>query len=414
MKSWIHIVSNHTAHASAALLFTVMIVMPQSYFLVKFTALCFFFIAHGAIFLLHPSICFKRSDFFFYLATWVLGSFWSFVGSINGNVIPGILSGMKLYLAWGVIFLVLITLRRKVGALIGLDSIFVVSTLLICFVNIFSVIDAFFNLEILSKALIEELDLRVGLHDQYIRLNSNNIASLFFLVPYLMAQFMLKKESVTNSFWSSLALLLGMVLVLISGRRALWGVGLMIPAIVITIATLSGQTKILKFSLSKVVLGYLSIALGVLIAILVVNDNDESVIIDYFLSAFSEEDERSIQKVYLLESFFNQPWFGSGLGGYAGYPRNLEFHWMYELTYHQILFNFGLIGSVLIALLFGGYLMSALQTIQLTTSFVTLRIGVLVGFICLLIGSYSNPYLQFFDSMIFIMIFIMITEKCRN
>jgi O-antigen ligase len=121
----------------------------------------------------------------------------------------------------------------------------------------------------------------------------------------------------------------------------------------------------------------------------------------YLNSAFSAEDERSIQKRYLIEGFWEMPLFGSGFGGLTEYVRSEESPWLYELSFHQILFNFGVVGSVLLTLSFLYTFIKAVRTIKANAAPAENGVvSVLFGACGLLIGAYSNPYLGSFDYLL--------------
>ena len=123
--------------------------------------------------------------------------------------------------------------------------------------------------------------------------------------------------------------------------------------------------------------------------------------VNRFQQAFSSEDERTIQKPYLIESFKESPMLGSGFGAYAGYLRNEERPWTYELTYHQMLFNLGIIGVAVLGSLFSLYFLLVVRILRQYKNGSAIPFSILVGFCCLLLGAYSNPYLRSFDYLFF-------------
>jgi O-antigen ligase len=110
----------------------------------------------------------------------------------------------------------------------------------------------------------------------------------------------------------------------------------------------------------------------------------------------------------LIEGFIDYPVIGSGFGAHAGYIRNAENPWLYELTYHQMLFNLGIVGTLLLLLGFLYFLRLAIGRLRDARQDFAIRLGILVGFLAILVGSYSNPYLQFFDSLIYVMFFALL------
>jgi len=93
---------------------------------------------------------------------------------------------------------------------------------------------------------------------------------------------------------------------------------------------------------------------------------------------------------------------GAGLGAYAGYPRNEDRPWTYELTYHQMLFNMGALGVGLIASLFLAYFALVVRLIRSFPDHAAVPFALLLAVISLLIGSYSNPYVRSFDFLFFV------------
>ncbi|MDH1213496.1 hypothetical protein N5C38_20915 [Pseudomonas chengduensis] len=118
--------------------------------------------------------------------------------------------------------------------------------------------------------------------------------------------------------------------------------------------------------------------------------------------AFSSEDERSIQGPYLIKGFIENPFFGSGFGGYAGYTRSETSPWLYEMTYHQLLFNLGVLGISILVALFGYYSFKICLFSRRLDSDAVYLPSIAVGLLGLAIGSYSNPYLGSFDFLLLV------------
>ena len=136
----------------------------------------------------------------------------------------------------------------------------------------------------------------------------------------------------------------------------------------------------------------------------------ENQIMEYFLSSFSADDERSIQFSYLLNGIYENLLLGSGFGSNAGYTRSSDQPWLYELSYLQMLYNFGVVGCLLLSGLFFTYLLAALRSIRRLRAKTTVPLGVLVGFLAIAIGAYSNPYFQYFDGLFYVAMFVIITS----
>lgn len=105
---------------------------------------------------------------------------------------------------------------------------------------------------------------------------------------------------------------------------------------------------------------------------------------------------RASQAKELVSAWGDHPLFGAGLGAIleSGYARNYERPWMFELQYHQLLFNGGLIAAIfglaILAMVFAGA-KAAVRVMPLERS--TLAV-VLVGALGMSAANASNPYLQ--------------------
>ena len=126
-----------------------------------------------------------------------------------------------------------------------------------------------------------------------------------------------------------------------------------------------------------------------------------------FQQAFSSDDERTIQKPYLIQGFLKSPVFGSGFGASAGYTRDdlpdvPSRPWAYELTYHQMLFNLGTVGVTVLGTLFAVYLAAVVRLLRQFKDGSAIPFGLFIAFFSLLAGAYSNPYLGGFDSLFFV------------
>lgn len=398
------------ADLSAIALFTAMIVLPQSYIEIKLPVLLLFVMIHGLSAMSRFRLRVEPSDLTFYAIAALIGLVWGLIGIGNGSSTAGVLSSLKLYVAWNALFLVIISLYRSSCRIEVLHRAFVTSTLLICVINAVALADVALDLGALNAERVEELGLQVGLYGAYVRIHANNIASLFFLLGYLIAYKLCTTGLRQQERWVNIALCLGVLLAVLSGRRALWIALAITPAIIVAMAALAGQSKHLRWRVRTIVSGYLLAATFGLVAAFALTGLADLEVLEYLRSAFDDEDERTIQKGFLFAAFEQRPFFGSGFGGVAGYVRSDEMPWMYELTYHQMLFNFGIVGCVLLLLVFVTYAAMACRSLQRFPDGARMRLGMLVGFLCILVGVYSNPYLHFFDSMLFIMFFVSLAR----
>jgi hypothetical protein len=398
---------NRASRFSTILLLMCLIVLPQSYFTIKAVALGLFLMIHLTLLATKAESTVSGRDFLFYALLCTVAIIWSIVGVARGASTEAILANLKLYFGWSCAYFVILTLMRNARRMDVLHGSFVASVFAIAALNLFALADAITNAGLVSEAAREELGLQVELYDGYVRFGANNIASLFFLVGYLIAFKCFNGGRRDRA--GTLALFVGLTVVVLSGRRALWLAICMVPAITFGVSAAAKILGRMTHAGKRLMITY---ALGIVAAagVYVMASSISGLeFFEYLQAAFSEEDERSIQSVYLIESFKQHPLLGSGYGGFAGYTRNAQSPWLYELTYYQILFNLGLVGAAALLAGLAYFLHLALNTVRRAGANLPVSAGILVGFLTILIGSYSNPYMQFFDSMVFIMLFVSLS-----
>jgi hypothetical protein len=400
-------IGSRASRWSTMMLLMSLIVLPQSYTGLKIVILGVFVLVHAIIIAMKAESFLMARDLLFYGLLSAVAIVWSIVGALRGSPVEAILASVRLYFGWSVAYLLILTFIRNTGREDVLHKTIVLSVFAIAALNLFALTDAtLFDSAFLGDSTRKELGLVVELYGGYVRFGANNIASLFFLVGYLVAFKCFNRDRRDRA--GSLALLVGIVVAALSGRRALWLAIFLMPAVIFGLATLAG----LRARLAPAGKGILIIyGLGILLAglvFLLLGSATDVEVFDYLKAAFSSEDERSIQAGYLIEAFKRHPLIGSGFGGYAGYLRNSEAPWLYELTYYQILFNLGLVGATALLAGFAYFLHLALDALRRSGANLALHFGLLVGYVSILIGSHSNPYMQFFDAMAFTMLFVLL------
>ncbi len=113
---------------------------------------------------------------------------------------------------------------------------------------------------------------------------------------------------------------------------------------------------------------------------------------DYSANAGSE------QFFALVDGWVNSPIFGAGLGAVAeGSIRSDEMPWAYELYFISVLFQTGLAGFLAYAFGIGWIIFYGLRIIRRDPLLRLYMIPALVGMLCFLIASNTNPYLAKFD-----------------
>lgn len=386
---------------TAVLFLTSIFTLPRTYIYIKLFFLFLYIVLFINKLLKEKIIYVNKKIIIFYGLIILMGILWSAIGFINGGSIAGILDNFRLWVIWSICFIILDLMFLKHNSLAVFHTSIVLSGILISIINIIGFCDLFYGLNFLPESILNEMDLRLGIHEGYMHITTENITSLFFIVPYLIAlQF--RSDGISFNNWVvKVSLFLTFFLAIFSGRRALWICILLTPILILGWAFLLNSFKQVKLKYRR--FSFLFFLGGFFfLGFIFTNDNITYPTLIHLKEAFSAEDERSIQKKFLVESFFEYPILGSGFGVGAGYQRSETRIWLYELTYHQLLFNFGIIGIIIIAILYLTYLYLIMNNIKYNKPYDLIPFCMLIGIVSFAIGAYSNPYFGSFDFLIYI------------
>jgi len=192
-----------------------------------------------------------------------------------------------------------------------------------------------------------------------------------------------------------------LIATMVAGRAALTVVTLVVPALVWLvwrIITRHEKRSIIR-SLAPLiaVLGAGAVAAGLLLA----GNANVAKAFSRLLSLFTGESQtvsdriRSAQAGELLDAWAHSPVFGSGLGATIdGYARSEARPWDFELQYHLYLFQFGVVGVLILLVTVGAGLYAFVRAVRLSPESVPVLLVVAAGGVAMLSANASNPYLQ--------------------
>lgn len=400
----------------AVLFVTSMATFVRSYVLLKLALLALFMMGCLVQAFRRNRVDIHPRILVFYVITSLICIVWSVVGLFNPGSYPmGVVETLRLYVLWSAAFLILYTLLRSGRSLKVMHRAFVLSGILIALINFAGLLDGLAGLGWIPGSVRAALMMNFGIHEGYVQITSHNIGMLFVIVPYLLSLQLRTDAGEANSGLAKLSLVLSLILTAVSGRRALWiAVGLT-PLVVLVLSLATGTYGRLRVRARRILVACgAALVIGVAAGAALPTSLQEFGVVQHVQAAFSAEDERTIQKGYLLDAFASRPMLGSGFGAFGGYSRNEDRPWIYELTYHQLLFNMGAIGVIVLGALFGAYLVLLGRLFRLFPDGSAVPFGLLTGFVALLIGSYSNPYLGSFDYLFFIGLLPFLTTFQRG
>ena len=338
--------------------------------------------------------------------------FFSLMGIIANT--PGALKQAQVYALWPLIYIILITGVKDSAILEGLQQTLVVATI---FLSIYGITQILTNLVILPQLFHldlfeEESSTAFGFYEGFTEIRIPGLNSLPFLIPFCMAALVTwlpgKGSSPTHRIWLWIALLLGIVLSIISGRKAIWLVIMLSPVLILSLWLLEPKAeKKTKHILISASLFFGLLLIAVFVLLKWAYEYDLTKIYEEFISGFnfsatSGGIARQEQFYALLHGWLEHPLLGSGHGASAsayGSIRSESIPWSYELFYLALLYQVGLVGFLIYASGIAWTYYMGLKIIMTDTIFGRTMLPLMVGMTGMFIASATNPYLMRFDGL---------------
>lgn len=369
-------------------LFFSMIFIPQSFSFIKISLLIvtlfFYFISFG-----FKKLIFSQKFIFWFLFYFIFYSIWIIYGFFFNN--PGVIDIARLELIWPFIYIILLSLIESEAIIKNIYKFFVISSFFIAFYNLYKFLELFFPI---PKLFLLDQNFEIGIHEGYVQMVSLNIGSLIFLMPLLFSMCLIGenfyKKIKINKYIFLLILITVILTSIISGRRALWFSIFLTIALVKYFTSFYSNLKNTNFDKNIFRLFLILFVFGSVYLSSKIN-------LDDFKNKFTEEfnsDNQTVrqeQSKALIAGFYSYPLLGTGFGkGVDAVVRNIEKPWTYELTYHVILYNTGIIGFIFFASLILYPIYWSITLIRKTNNILILPI--LCSYIIILLNSTSNPF----------------------
>lgn len=427
--------------AAAFLLVFFMVYAPTWLTLVKMGLLAVCLLAAAAVIAQHRD-CWRvdRRLLLAMTATVLLGAGYVVYGLAMGN--PGAAPGARVHVAWLLVFTVLVLgVRTERGVRTVLRA--VVTAVLV---------SAVYGLAycLAAAGLLPEAITRLPLYPNpiYMQVPGQPLpaASFLFLGSYLFGLPICAVLAVFPSprsrrwipaplVWS--ALLLAMLVIILSGRRAAILAVLLTPAVALVVNRLVSGRWLGGHRLWPVVARGAAVAVAV--AVLVgaysasrplqhaathIVGGERTFLIErgdmddaaawaaaaqmwsdfaagFDVGSSGDAATRVEQAHVLLDRFADRPVFGWGLGATTpGYVRSDSQPWAFELTYVSWLMQFGLVGTLAYAVAFAGIVVAAARAGRRRPELAAVLVALTTGMIIFLIGNATNPYLGKFDGLL--------------
>ena len=331
---------------------------------------------------------------------------------------PGAMKQAQVYGLWPLIYTVLVSGASDGRVLLKVHRVLVAALMAI---SIYGLVLVLTRLGVLPRfEIVDWLSLgekqAVGFEDEFLAVKFEGLNSLPFLIPYVLGA-LLSGASLTQrklrieTYASWAALTVGLILVIVSGRRALILILLVSPVVFLILSfwePLGEQRKTFQMMRSVLLVSMVIIACFIWYLQSTYDLTFKSMV-DMFASGFNfvgtggsdpSASLRRQQWFALLEGWSHNPLLGAGHGASAiGSVRSYEMPWAYELYYVALLFQVGIIGCVLYAAAVLWIYWKGAKIISEGGELGRLMFASLAGMTGVLIASATNPYLARFDGL---------------
>lgn len=336
-----------------------------------------------------------------------VGLLWIARGMVT--MAPGAISMAGVVVAWPLVFTALCAGANDRRVLKRLVTTLVVATLVI---EVYSLWYVTREVGWIPRWLFIAVDqgLSISVRPGFVEFNLYSIASLLYLVPFCGAALMMwpddgQQPAQRRTLWLTLGL--GLVVTVLSGRRALLlVVGLAAPLALVMWVASGPRLRRVSWPLVRSTLvraGLVAGTAGVFLAWAYGLTPER--IVSTFSEGFAFDVDpialmRARQLDALLDAWWQAPVLGLGHGASApGMIRDTQMPWAYELSYAALLMQTGVAGVAMYAVGFVWIGLMAVLVARHDDELGRWLTPMLVGLTCFLVGNATNPYLLKFDYM---------------
>lgn len=392
--------SYHIAYFIGCLLFLSMMCMPRVYseYKIPFVLLLVYLIAIQIIWSrklnLHPHV-------FIWFAVFLShGLVWALIGLLNGN--PGVIDQFRLSVVWTILYGLFISAASGRNYVNTLVKMIIWAGVLISFYNIAFILK---TIGVIPDIFLFHLEMgaKIGIHTGYIQLTAHNIGTLAFIAPFLFSLLVFTDEDKIfghNRRTVLMVLLITVATVILSGRRVLWINIMVAPLICYGLsAFMKKKNRTLNKKLFQMTVSMLMIGMLLFTYFSIFTEWSPEEFVNR-VSGLLDEEERVLQINALIKGFIENPVLGSGFGlGVPEVIRNEESPWVYEMSYHIMLFNVGIIGMAIYLGCIGWIYAAGLKLADRHPAERAILLSLLVGMTNFLLANATNPYFGSYDFM---------------
>lgn len=327
---------------------------------------------------------------------------------------PGALANTTIFLIWPVLYLFFMTKCRSISVIDGLVKVIIYGGLIVLAENIIFFGNNFFLNSGLIEELGEQLGFRYGIYDGFTEYYSPSQSYLPYFLYFSSSMLLVPHSRIgVEDKWLITMAIASAIMILISGRRAMWLTLGLLPIYLMCILKIC---KLQGFSILKIL--SLCVFVGGILFFALINFFDLDFMTVELLSAFDmytndSNLERVLQNKSLMNDFLSSPIIGQGIGFVSAYVRTPDHPWEYELVYQYLLASFGLVGMAFLCIPFMWILNKSINIVKRTGSYTELIIPAISGLFVFLIINATNPYLLKFDFLWIFFLPIIILNQIR-
>ena len=356
------------------------------------------------------------SKFYLYVVYFsALNLLFIFWGLINGASINAVFANTKLLVIYPVLSLFFLKAFSRYITFSNFISISLASVTYISFFGFLLFFEIIFNIKLIPDFISNNMTIINDASSGGFRLNYIGLNSLFFLLPVSMSTLFNKSISKKSFILISLILIIALVIILVSGRRALFITTVLSPLLILTYLINLKYLNVKKFFIVLVPLFLMFIYFFYEFFSFQAELTGSDVTVLNRITNILKDDIRVTQAYFLLDYFVSHPW-GSGFGVVLPdseiHIRDAVSKWNFELTYLQLLCNIGIIGFAFYISIFFS-LFKKMKKIAKNHDYSYFVIGILCGLQLLLVASFTNPYISSFEYIfiLFLPVYILFNQK---
>lgn len=348
------------------------------------------------------------------LLNWILCFFNICYGVIAGN--PGAIVFSTVFLIWPLLYMIFMIKCKSINIIYNLFKVIVYGGVIVLCTNaLFFINQAFIGNGLLSN-LAEILGYTYGIYDGFTEYYSQSQSYLPFFLYFSVTLLLIPHDRMNiSNKWLIIMVVMSLILILLSGRRAMWLVVGVLPFELIGIMRI---VNLKTNSLLKVIT--ISCIMIFVLGYAIISFLDFDFIYAELLTSFDFETndsnfERTMQYKSLLEDFCNNPILGNGIGFVSSYIRTPDKPWEYELTYNYLLASFGIVGILIMSFTYLFVIIRGIKIVRRIGLYSDLLLPALSGVFVMLIINASNPYLLKFDFLwIYFLPIIIINQVIKE